>query len=239
MSAFKSLSIGLSMLLLSACATTTALDERDPWEGFNRGVYSFNQTMDDVVFNPIGKVYNAVTPDVIDTGVTNFFGNLGQIPVIANDILQFKFGQAVNDSVRFLINSTLGLFGFFDILADSELQSSGEDFGQTLAHWGMGSGPYVVLPFFGPATVRDAVGFGADSFLSPIAHLDSDTTRAGLLSLNYIDFKSDILTATDLLKDAALDEYNFTKNAYFEKRESQINNGNGESSEFSEEFLID
>lgn len=234
MSALKVFLVIFSVLFLSACATTSALDERDPWEGFNRGIYSFNETMDDFVFEPIGKVYDFITPDVIDNGVSNFFDNLAQVSVIANDILQFKFDQAVNDTVRLFLNSTLGLFGFFDIASEGNLYSSDEDFGQTMAHWGVGSGPYVVLPFLGSATIRDAVGFAVDrSILSPIAYVDDDLSRAGLLTLNYVDFKSDILSTTDLIKEAALDQYDFTKNAYFEKRESQINGGGFE--DFPEE----
>ena len=223
-SIIKIILLGFSMLLISACATTGGLDDRDPWEGFNRGVYSFNETMDDFIFNPVAKVYDFITPDVVDDGVSNFFSNIAQIPVIANDLLQFKFDQAANDTVRLFLNSTLGLFGFFDIAGEGNLHSSKEDFGQTLGHWGIGPGPYLVVPFFGPATVRDATGFAVDrSLLSPIAHIDDDLTRAGLLTLNYVDFKSDILSTTDLIGDAALDEYDFIKNAYFEKRSSQIN----------------
>lgn len=220
------------MLFLSACATTNSLDERDPWEGFNRGVYSFNETIDDFVFEPVGKVYDFITPDIIDDGVSNFFGNIAQVPVIANDLLQLKFDQAVNDTVRLLINSTIGLFGFLDIASEGNLHSSKEDFGQTLAHWGMGSGPYLVVPFFGPATVRDAAGFALDrAVFSPVAYVDDDATRAGLLTVEYIDFKSDILSTTNLIGEASLDEYDFIKNAYFEKRASQIS-GSG----FEEDF---
>lgn len=170
-STLKIFLLACSMLFLSACATTGSLDERDPWEGFNRGVYSFNATMDDFIFEPIGKVYDFITPDIIDDGVSNFFGNLAQIPVIANDLLQFKFDQAVNDTVRLFLNSTIGLLGIFDIAAEGNLHSSGEDFGQTLAHWGVGSGAYIVVPFLGPATIRDGIGFAVDrGLLSPIAY---------------------------------------------------------------------
>jgi len=223
-SAFKVFLVGFIMLFLSSCATTGSLDGRDPWEGFNRGVYSFNETMDSFVFEPIGKVYDFITPDIIDDGVSNFFGNLAQIPVIANDLLQFKFDQAVNDTVRLFLNSTIGLFGVFDIAAEGGLHSSGEDFGQTLAHWGVGYGPYLVVPFFGPATVRDATGFAVDrALLYPVTYVDDDLSRAGLLTLNYVDFKSDSLSTTELISEASLDEYDFIKNAYFEKRNSQIN----------------
>ena len=221
---FRAFSISLCMVFLSACATTNALDERDPWEGFNRGVYSFNQTMDNVLFNPVGRVYNTITPEFIDTSVSNFFANLGQLSVIANDILQLKFDQTVNDTVRLLLNSTIGLFGFLDISSSAGLHSSDEDFGQTLAHWGIGPGPYLVVPFFGPATVRDATGVAIDrGVFSPIFYLEDDMTKAGLLTLNYVDFKSDLLSTGDLIGEASLDEYEFVKNAYFEKRSSQIN----------------
>ena len=212
------------LVLFSGCATTGSLDERDPWEGFNRGVYSFNQTMDNVLFNPISELYNFITPDFLNKGISNFFSNLAQISVIANDILQFKFGQAANDTARLLINSTVGIMGIFDVASSGGLYSSEEDFGQTLAYWGMGPGPYLVVPFFGPTTVRDATGFAVDrGVFSPLFYIDDDLTRAGLLSLNYIDFKADLLSTQDLIDQAAIDEYDFVKNAYFEKRNSQIN----------------
>ena len=219
---FRLLLVGLCMTLLSACATTGALDERDPWEGFNRGVYSFNETMDAVLFDPIGKVYDFITPDFLDNGVTNFFSNIAQVPVIANDILQFKFDQAVNDTVRLFLNSTVGLLGFLDVSSEAGLPSSKADFGQTLAHWGVDSGPYLVMPFFGPGTVRHAAGYAVDSALNPMFYIDNDLTKAGLLSLAFVDVKSDLLSAVNLLEEAAVDKYEFTKNAYFEKRTSKI-----------------
>ena len=223
LSLLKQMPVLIVALFLSACASTGAHDERDPWEGFNRGVYSFNQTMDNIVFEPVANVYDLLTPDVLDNGISNVFDNISQLAVIANDLLQFKFGQAVNDSVRFFLNSTLGLLGFFDISSDAGLYSSDEDFGQTLAHWGVGPGPYVVVPFFGPTTVRDASGFAIDrGVLSPLFYIEDDLTRAGLLSLNYIDVKSDLLSTTDLVGGASVDEYEFVKNAYFQKRASQI-----------------
>ncbi len=212
------------LLFLSGCATTNAVDERDPWEGFNRGVYSFNENVDKVLFDPIGNAYNKVMPDFLNTGISNFFSNLNQIPAIANALLQLKFDKAVNDFVRFFINSTWGLLGFNDLLGSS-LPSGEEDFGQTLAHWGVSPGPYFVVPFFGPSTIRDTVGFAADGFLNPVQYLDSDELRAGLLSLNYVDFKADLLSAVDLLEEAALDKYEFTKNAFFDKRANQISDG--------------
>tara|TARA_R110000782_G_scaffold186176_11_gene276428 strand:+ start:1184 stop:1897 length:714 start_codon:yes stop_codon:yes gene_type:complete len=219
---FRILLVGVCMTFLSACATTGAIDERDPWEGFNRGVYTFNETMDTVLFDPIGKVYDFITPDFLDSGITNFFKNIAQVPVIANDILQFKFDQAVNDTVRLFLNSTVGLLGFLDVSTEAGLPSSKADFGQTLAYWGVDSGPYLVMPFFGPGTIRHAAGYAVDSALNPMFYIDNDLTKAGLLSLAFVDVKSDLLSAVDLLEEAAVDKYEFTKNAYFEKRASKI-----------------
>ena len=221
--------------LNTGCATTGAGDSRDPFEGFNRGVYSFNQTMDEILFDPIGNVYKAITPEIVDRGVTNFFSNLNDIAVVANGLLQFKINQALTDTLRFIYNSTFGVLGFFDISTPIGMPKHDEDFGQTLAVWGLGSGPYLMVPFFGPTTLRDATGFIVDrGVLSPIFYLDSAEAKAGLLTLNYIDFKSDLLSTKKLIGDAALDEYEFVKNAYFEKRANQINDGVTEVPDFSE-----
>jgi len=213
------------VVFTTGCATTGALDERDPLEGFNRGVYSFNQVMDKIIFDPVSKFYQAITPDFVERGISNFFSNLGDIAVVANDILQFKIGQAYMDTARFIFNSTLGLAGFRDVSSQMGLDKHDEDFGQTLAHWGVGSGPYLVVPFFGSFTFRHATGAVADAVLNPVFYLESDELRAGLLTLNYIDIKASLLIANDLVDEAALDQYEFTKNAYFAKRETLINDG--------------
>ena len=213
-------------MTVTGCATTGAMDSRDPFEGFNRGVFAFNEAVDNALFKPLGKAYKAITPEPLDSGVTNFFSNLEDIAVIANDLLQFKGGQAVSDVARFVFNSTIGLLGFFDVSSHIGLPKHEEDFGQTLAHWGAGSGPYLMVPLFGPTTLRDATGFVVDKgVLNPIFYIDSPETRAGLLSLNYVDFKADLASAEKLLEEAALDKYEFLKNAYFEKRETLINDG--------------
>jgi len=216
--------ISIFFYFLTGCASTQNLDERDPWESFNRGVYNFNEAADKVLIDPLTRVYDFITPDFIDNGISNMFSNIKQIPAIANALLQFKFEKAANDLLRFLINSTWGLLGFNDIIG-SDLPKGGEDFGQTLAHWGVGTGPYLVLPFLGPSTLRDTAGFGVDSLMSPVIYLESDELRTGLIGLNYIDFKSDLKSAKELIGAAAVDQYEFTKNAYFQKREDQINDG--------------
>lgn len=214
------------LMVVSGCATTGGTDSRDPFEGLNRGVFKFNQTVDNALFTPVGKVYRAITPEVLDKGVTNFFSNLNDIAVVANDLMQFKPGQAVTDVARFVFNSTIGLLGVFDVSTGMGLPKHNEDFGQTLARWGVGSGPYLMVPLFGPATLRDAAGFGVDrGILNPVFYVDDTETQAGLLTLNYVDFKADLASADKLLEEAALDKYEFVKNAYFEKRDSLINDG--------------
>jgi len=220
------ISIFLISMLLFGCATTATFDERDPLENFNRGVYSFNQTMDEIVFNPISKLYKAITPNIIEKGVSNFFSNLGDLSVIANQILQLKFDKAASDASRVLINSTIGLLGFFDVSSEIGLPKHNEDFGQTLAQWGFKSGPYIVVPFFGPATLRDLSSLVIDKgALNPMFYIEDDMTKAGLLTLNYVDFKSRFSNKNDLIGAASLDEYEFIKNAYFEKRAYEINDG--------------
>jgi phospholipid-binding lipoprotein MlaA len=223
---FRTVCILVLIISVSGCATTGSADPRDPWEGFNRGVFSFNETMDDAIFTPIGNLYQTITPEFVDRGVTNFFNNLNDIAVVVNDILQFKIDQALSDASRFIFNSTIGLAGFFDVSTPMGLPKHDEDFGQTLAYWGVGSGPFLMVPFFGPATIRDTLGLAVDNgVLNPIFYLDNTELKAGLLTLNYVDFKADLISAKKLVEEAAIDEYEFVKNAYFEKRANQISDG--------------
>ena len=217
-------SLILLLLFGQGCATTGgAHDPRDPMEGFNRSVYTFNEFMDDHLFDPISRAYQAVLPDFVDRGISNMFSNVGDVAVIANDILQLKLGQAVQDIARVVFNTTIGIGGFFDVSSHIGLPKHDEDLGQTLGYWGVGPGPYLVAPFFGPMTLRDAVGFGVQStFLYPVAYIDDDAYRAGAMALNYVDFKADLLSAGRILGEAALDEYEFVKNAYLDRRQNLI-----------------
>lgn len=215
------------LVFISGCATTGVKDERDPIEGFNRSMYSFNQGMDKVIFHPVAKLYQAITPDFVEKSISNFFNNIDDISIIANDILQLKIGQAYMDTARFVFNSTLGLAGFRDVSSQMGLEKHDEDFGQTLAVWGVGAGPYIVVPIFGPTTLRDSTSLVVDDvLLNPVSYLNNnDALKAGILTVNFIDIKADLLIANDLIDEAALDQYEFTKNAYFSRRESQINDG--------------
>ncbi|MBF8268943.1 MAG: hypothetical protein HW386_652 [Gammaproteobacteria bacterium] len=211
-------------LHLVACANLGSKgDPRDPFEGLNRGVYSFNEKFDQAVMSRLISFYQAITPDFLDRGITNFFSNIDDIVVVINDFLQFKIGQAFSDITRFVFNSTLGIGGLFDVSTTIGYPKHNEDFGQTLGKWGFGSGPYLVVPVLGPSTFRDAGGYAvANAFIPPLTYIDSISVQLGVTSLDYVDFKADMLTAEQLLAEAALDKYEFTKNAYFELRENLI-----------------
>ncbi len=213
----------LAAAMMNGCATQG--DSRDPWEPFNRGVFQFNDTLDKYMMQPIAKGYQWVTPEFVDQGVTNFFDNLNDIAVTANDLFQFKFKQSGQDVARLLINSTLGIGGFVDVATEIGLVKHNEDFGQTLAIWGVPYGPYLVLPFLGPSSPRDAIGTAADGFMNPLSYTPLFPVRIGFFSLKTIDFRADNLSATEILDEAALDRYAFMRNAYFQRREYLIYDG--------------
>lgn len=222
----KSLFIALYIATLCGCAATGGIydDPRDPYEGFNRSVFSFNEFMDQILFEPVMNLYKAITPEFVDKAITNIFSNINDIVVIVNDLLQFKFAQMFSDIGRFLVNSTLGIAGIFDVSTGMGMTKHNEDFGQTLAVWGFDSGPFIMFPLLGPTTLRDGIGTGVDSFAtSPLAYISHDAYRSGVMSLNYIDFRADLLASGEILSEAALDEYEFLKSAYFEQRQAKIN----------------
>lgn len=215
------------IIFTSGCASTSGdySNAADPLEPFNRASYSFNSTLDDAIFRPVAKGYDAITPDPIKTGVSNFFANLDEIPTISNNLLQGKFSDALNDSGRFLINTTLGLAGFIDVATDLGLEQHDEDFGQTLGAWGIGSGPYLVIPFFGPTTLRDALGRPVDSLVSLTQEVDHDRTRYSIYAVEAIDLRYRLLAIDSQLEDA-LDEYSFVRDAFIMRREYQVYDGN-------------
>lgn len=226
----RSLKLGLLVLLAAysvGCATVSAPDKRDPWESFNRSVHSFNESFDNAIGRPVAEAYQYITPDFIETGIANFFSNLGDIIVIVNDLLQFKFYQAAQDFSRLVMNTTFGVFGLFDVATHMELPKHNEDFGQTLAVWGVGDGAYMVLPFLGSSTVRDTAGLIVDgSFLDPIIYIDDDEARWSLIALRAVDKRASLLEATRIMEKSGIDPYVFMRNAYFQLRENQIHDGN-------------
>ena len=238
--------LGILLLLsnlaaISGCAGRGDLrDPRDPWEGFNRGVFHFNKMLDETIAKPVATGYKFIMPGPLDKGVTNFFSNLDDVVVFFNNILQGKFERALMDFTRVAWNSTWGLLGFIDSAGALGLPKSREDFGQTLAVWGFDSGPYVVIPLLGPSTVRDGIGKVPDFFiLSPLYNRQSNEVRWGLVALNLIDKRADLLGATTIVDTAALDEYAFVRDAFLQQRRYLIYDGNPPEEELDEEFFED
>lgn len=216
--------IVLCALMLSGCAST---GNKDPLEGINRGVYKFNDVADKAVIKPIAGAYKAVLPSPVRSGVSNFFGNLNTFVSVINDLLQFKFDKAVEGAGRFVINSTFGIAGLIDVASMDGIEKRNEDFGQTLGYWGVGSGPYIVLPFLGPSNLRDTTGFVVDTLaFDPITYVDDPATRNSARALKYLDKRAQLLPGSDLLDEAALDPYAFMRDAYSQRRENQIHDGN-------------
>jgi phospholipid-binding lipoprotein MlaA len=220
-----------SVIVMTGCATTQQ-NERvakiDPFEPMNRAVFSFNEVADDYVIKPIADVYKFVLPEFARTGVTNFFSNINDVLIAANNLLQGKPESAANDIGRFLINSTIGVLGLFDVATDMGLDKNKEDFGQTLGVWGVPDGPYVVLPFFGASNVRDTVGFVVDietDFILNSNKLNRDQ-KIGSTVLRVINRRADLLDAGQLLEDAAFDKYSFVRDGYIQRRRNQIHDGN-------------
>ena len=211
---------------LAGCATGPDRDPRDPLEPLNRAVYSFNDMIDRIALEPLAQGYQAITPAPVDKGVTNFFNNLSDLRSAANNLLQFKIGRAFSDVGRFAVNSTVGVLGVMDVASNMDLPRYNEDFGQTLGVWGFGSGPYIVLPFFGPSSGRDSVGVVVDWFTDPLMLVDDDATRWGLRGLKLIDTRADLLNASRVLQQAALDPYAFVRDAFLQQRQSAVFDGN-------------
>lgn len=220
------LALGVT-LMLAGCAGP---NPRDPYEGFNRAVFSFNDTVDTYALKPVATVYRDVTPSFVQTGVGNFFGNLGDAWTAVNNLLQGKGEAGMTDVTRFALNSTLGILGLFDIASEAGLQKHKEDFGQTLGTWGVSSGPYLMLPLLGPSTVRDTVALPADFAGNIWRYKDPVHVRNIGTGVNLIDTRASLLDATSMLEDAALDRYEFIRDGYLQRRESQIHpDGDGPS----------
>ncbi|MGZ8216799.1 MlaA family lipoprotein [Methylomagnum sp.] len=214
------------LLSLAGCATAPNHDSRDPWEGWNRGVQKFNDSLDDYVMKPVARGYQYVTPSIVDQGVTNFFSNVDDIGVVANDLLQFKLLQTGQDVGRILVNSTLGLGGFIDVASKMDLQKHNEDLDQTLGAWGVPSGPYLVLPVFGPSTPRGLVGVAGDTATNPINWISPAAIPWATGIAKTVDMRADLLSATKIMDEASVDRYEFMRNAYFQQRNYLIHDGN-------------
>jgi phospholipid-binding lipoprotein MlaA len=232
--------ITLSSLIVTGCTTLDGPpNPDDPLESFNRSMYAFNEKVDIYAYKPVARGYQAITPDVVDRGVSNFFSNLDDVLVMFNNIFQLKFDQAISDSARIVFNSTFGLLGFIDVATDFGLPKNNEDFGQTLGYWGVESGPYLVIPFFGPSSIRDGIGFVADNTTLDVVYDDmSDANKYGLLGLKYIDIRADLLQAKDIVDETAPDPYAFIRDAWKQRRQNLVYDGNPPD-EFSEDELFE
>lgn len=236
----RTLTVALAFccLLVTGCASTPAgrTDPRDPFERVNRAVFKFNDAIDRTVARPVARAYRKVTPDPVETGVSNFMDNITYPIVIVNDLLQGKFGAAARDTGRFLLNTTLGVGGVFDPATAVGLEENNEDFGQTLGVWGVPPGPYLMLPFLGPSTVRDGIGQIADEYSDPRNYIERDAIRYSILALRVVDTRARLLDA-DAALDRAFDRYAFVRNAYLQRREYLVRDGDVPEESIEDELL--
>lgn len=217
---FKPLVAAL-LLALSGCAMGP-INPRDPFEPFNRKSLQFNEGVDSLVLKPVATVYRAHVPPIVRTGVSNFFGNLSDGWSFVNSALQLKFANAAENFMRLNVNTFLGLGGVLDIASDLNIERHREDFGQTLGHWGVPAGPYIMIPLFGPSTLRDTLALGIDRRGDPVHYVHSWDDRYGLYSLRAINERSNSLRSGAVLEEAALDKYTFIRDAYLQKRRAEI-----------------
>jgi len=224
---------------LTGCATVSSPDPRDPWEGWNRNVQSFNDGLDDYAMKPVAKGYDWIMPDFANTAVTNVFSNIDDIGVTINDFLQGKFSQSGMDASRFIVNTTAGIGGLIDVATMIDLPKHKEDFGQTLGFWGIPPGPYLVLPFFGPSSPRGVVGLAGDAAMNPITYIGSPYISGGIFAVNAIDTRANNLATEKIADEASVfGRYEFFRDAYIAQRKSLVLDGEIPEDE-DEEFILD
>jgi phospholipid-binding lipoprotein MlaA len=216
------------LALLNGCATGVDRNPQDPLEGLNRATFRFNDALDRTVATPLAKGYNRAVPGPLRTAVANFFSNLGDVLVMVNDFAQGRGADGVSDAMRIAVNTVLGIGGLIDIATPAGLQKHDQDFGLTLGHWGIPSGPYLVLPLFGPSSFRDSANLAGDIWVAPLSHLPP-AERNTLTGVDYISTRARYLGATDLLSAAALDRYAFVRDAYLGRRRQQLRVGKEEA----------
>jgi phospholipid-binding lipoprotein MlaA len=216
------------VVVLSGCAST---NPRDPFESLNRAVFDFNDTLDKAAIKPVAEAYSDL-PSFVQTGVNNFFGNLGDVWTGVNNLLQGKLGDGITDVMRVSVNTILGLGGLLDIGSEAGIPKHNEDFGQTLGKWGIKSGPYVVLPILGPSTLRDAVATPVDFMGNPLSEFRPIHWRNTGTALRGIDERAALLQASTLIEEAALDRYVFVRDAYLQRRQNKVFDGEPPASSY-------
>ena len=226
----------LILLLLSTNLTFSNSEEvnNDPWENLNRKTHNFNMTLDDYVIRPIAETYDFIIPELVQTGFSNVFDNLGTPVSAANNLIQFKPVGFITETSRFILNSTFGIFGLFDVASRLGIKERNEDFGQSLGHWGFASGPYLVIPFFGPSSARDGFSLAPDYYLRPdLVRFEDNKSDLALNGLSVVNLRAGLLSISDL---SGNDQYSFYRDAYLQRREYEINDGKIDDSFFDDEF---
>ncbi len=217
-----------TVMMLSGCASTQYIaDERDPWQGFNRSMYGFNDGLDRALLKPAAKGYKAIAPEFVETGVRNIFDNLDDISVAVNNLLQGKVSNSFSDIGRLAINSTIGILGFFDVASSMGLTKHDEDFGQTLGAWGMESGPYIMWPLFGPSTLRDSPSLIVDkALLNPLTYVEIKTgERIAVVALDVVSVRAELLSLEETVDEISTDKYTFIREAYLDRRDFLVHDG--------------
>ncbi|QDD11897.1 VacJ family lipoprotein [Candidatus Methylopumilus rimovensis] len=215
----------IAILISSFMVGCATQQNKDPIEGVNRAVYKFNDVLDKAALKPVAQGYQAITPTPIQKGVSNFFKNIFDVVTLVNELFQFKFKQAANTTGRVALNTTIGLLGVFDVHSKSGGVRTREDFGQTLGYYGVGSGAYLVLPFFGPSSTRDGIGFFTDAFFfNPIGYINDDPTKWALIGLAVVDIRAEYMVDIDI-RDKAFDPYAFMRDSYMQNRENLVKDG--------------
>ncbi|QCP51204.1 VacJ family lipoprotein [Trinickia violacea] len=222
----RNAALTLAVAALAGCATVQTPTKGDPFEGFNRTVFKFNDTVDTYALKPAAQGYAWAVPQPVRTSVTNFFSNIGDVYIAANNLVQLKIADGVGDIMRVVINTVFGVGGLFDVATLAKLPKHTSDMGVTLGHYGVPPGPYLVLPLFGPSTARDAVGLVGDYFGNPLTYVEPSSVSWSLWGVNLINTRANLLQTGDVLSGAALDKYSFIRNAYLQRRQYLISDGN-------------
>lgn len=212
----------LLMAVLTGCASGPRSDPRDPWEPFNRSMWTFNEGLDKAVLRPVAETYKEVTPNLVRRGVNNFFANLTDLWSFVNNSLQLKPREAMESLTRFNLNTFFGLGGLLDIASEAGIERHREDFGQTLGRWGVPSGPYLVVPLLGPSTLRDTAARAINATGDPVYYVSDVVKRNSLYVLRVVDLRASLLRAGNVLEEAALDRYTFTRDVYLQIRRREV-----------------
>jgi phospholipid-binding lipoprotein MlaA len=223
--AFQLGKVAVAAALLAGCTTVQTPTKGDPFEGFNRTIFTVNDKIDQYALKPVAKGYVWVTPQPVRDSVTNFFSNIGDVYIAANNLLQLKITDGVQDIMRIVINTVFGVGGLFDVATLAKLPKHDNDLGLTLGHYGVPSGPYLVLPVLGPSTVRDAVGSLGNYYVNPLSYINPPGLSWALYGVNIVNTRANLLNASEVLEGAALDKYSFVRNAYLQRRQYLLSDG--------------